>query len=381
MTATAASTSARGTRSRGIEPRLLLGPGPSPVHERVLQALARPTVGHLDPQFLALMDGVNEGLRSAFGTRNSMTFPVSGTGSAAMEAALANVVEPGDTVIVGVNGVFGGRLVEMAKRMGAQVVVVEAEWGSVVPQEKLIHALRKHPGARALAVVLAETSTGAWQPLRELGAATRETETLLVVDAVTAIGGTPVEVDVVGIDVCYAGTQKCLGVPPGLGPITFSPRAMARIAGRKVPCQSWYLDVNLIAAYLSEERRYHHTAPINMVYALHEGLAILAEEGLEARWRRHAEVGAALQDALSARGWELFAEEGRRLPQLTAAKLPGGREEGPLRAALLERYGIEVGGGLGPAKGKIWRVGLMGSGATTANVERLLAAIDELMPA
>lgn len=368
------------TTTVAVEPRLLLGPGPSPVHPRILEALARPTVGHLDPQFLALLDDVNEGLRRAFGTLNPMTFPISGTGSAAMEASLANVVEPGDTVIVGVNGAFGGRLVEMAKRMGARVVAVEAEWGRIVPPERLVDALRANPGARALAVVQAETSTGARQPLDEIGALVRQTETLLIVDAVTAIGGIPVEVDRVGIDVCYAGTQKCLGVPPGLGPITFSARALERIRSRKVPCQSWYLDVGLIAAYLGKERLYHHTAPINMVYALHEGLAMVAEEGLEARWRRHAEVGAALQKELVSRGWELFAEEGHRLPQLTAARLPGGREEAPLRAALLDRHGIEVGGGLGPAKGKIWRIGLMGSGATMESVERLLEAVDEVMP-
>ena len=362
-----------------IEPRLLLGPGPSPVHERILQALARPTLGHLDPQFLAIMDVVSDGLRRAFGTTNRITFPISGTGSAAMEAAMANVLEPGDTVIVGVNGVFGGRLVEMGKRMGAKVVAVEAEWGRIVPPEKLIEALGRHPDARALAVVQAETSTGARQPLDEIGAAVARTETLLIVDAVTAIGGIPVEVDRVGIDVCYAGTQKCLGVPPGLGPITFSQKALDRIAVRKTPCQSWYLDVSLISAYLGEERRYHHTAPINMVYALHEGLAMLEEEGLEARWARHARVGAALQQALVERGFSMFAQEGHRLSQLTAAALPGNREEAPLRAALLDRFGIEVGGGLGPAKGQIWRIGLMGSGATMESVERVLEGIDALV--
>ena len=363
-----------------IEPRLLLGPGPSPVHERILEALARPTLGHLDPQFLRIMDEVSEGLRKVFGTRNRTTFPISGTGSAGMEAALANVVEPGDRVIIGVNGVFGGRLVEMAKRMGAEVVAVEAEWGSIVPPERLLEALRAHPDTRVLAVVHAETSTGVRQPLDEIGAAVSRTDTLLLVDAVTSLGGLPVEVDKIGIDVCYSGTQKCLGVPPGLAPITFSARAMDRIATRRAPCQSWYLDVNLIAAYLGEERRYHHTAPINMVYALHEGLTMVEEDGLEARWRRHAEVGAALQAAMVERGFQLFAQEGYRLPQLTSASLPGGREEGPLRKALLEQHGIEVGGGLGPAKGKIWRVGLMGSGATHQVVERLLKAIDALIP-
>jgi alanine-glyoxylate transaminase/serine-glyoxylate transaminase/serine-pyruvate transaminase len=362
-----------------IEPRLLLGPGPSPVSERILEALARPTVGHLDPQFLAIMDEVSEGLRHALGTRNRTTFPISGTGSAAMEAAMANVIEPGDRVIIGVNGVFGGRLVEMARRMGAEPVVIEAEWGRIVPPERLVAALAAHPDARVLAVVHAETSTGARQPLEDIGAAVARTETLFLVDAVTSIAGLPVEMDRIGIDVCYAGTQKCLGVPPGLGPISFSSRAMDRIAARRVPCQSWYFDVSLIAAYLGEERRYHHTAPINMVYALHEGLKVVEEEGLEARWARHERVGRLLQDALVERGFTMFAQEGHRLPQLTAAALPGGRDEAPLRQALLERHGIEVGGGLGPARGKIWRIGMMGSGATEETVERLLEAVDQLL--
>ena len=363
-----------------VEPRLLLGPGPSPVHARILDALSGPTIGHLDSQFLAIMDDVSERLRRVFGTKNQMTFPISGTGSAAMEAAMANLIEPGDRVIVGVNGAFGGRLVEMGRRMGAEVVAVEAEWGNIIPPGRLIESLREHPDARLLAVVHAETSTGVRQPLEEIGAAVARTDTLFLVDAVTSLGGVPVEVDRVGIDVCYAGTQKCLGVPPGLGPITFSSRAMEWIGARSVPCQSWYLDVNLISAYLGEERRYHHTAPINMFYALHEGLVMVEEEGLEARWLRHAEAGSALQEALSERGFELFAEEGHRLPQLTSAILPGGLEEGPLRNALLERHGIEVGGGLGPAKGKLWRIGLMGAGAAQDTVERLLEAIDDLIP-
>jgi len=362
-----------------IRPRLLLGPGPSPVSQRILDALARPTVGHLDPQFLTVMDEVNEGLRAVFGTRNEMTFPVSGTGSAAMEAALANVLEPRDTAIVGINGVFGERLAEMARRMGAEVVRVEAPWGSILEPDALIDAHRTHPDARVMALVLAETSTGVRQPLEAVGAHLLGADTLLVVDAVTALGGIPVEVDAVGIDVCYAGTQKCLGVPPGLAPITFSPAAMKRIESRTVPCQSWYLDVSLIAGYLGEERRYHHTAPINMVYALHEGLEVIREEGATARFRRHRHVGEMLQRALVARGFELFAQEGHRLPQLTSASLPGGRDEAPLRPRLLEEHSIEVGGGLGPAKGKIWRIGLMGSGAVAENVERLLGAVDELL--
>ena len=340
--------------------------------------MARPTVGHLDPSFLDLMDDVNERLRHVFGTRNRTTFPVSATGSAGMEASLANILEPGDVGIVGVCGVFGARLAEMARRMGADVVTVESEWGRPLDPQLVIETLHAHPGARAVALVHAETSTGVWQPLDEIGAAVRETETLLVVDTVTSLGGVPVEADQVGIDVAYSGTQKCLGVPPGLAPITFSPRALERIRTRRRPCQSWYLDVSLISGYLGRERRYHHTAPINMVYALHEGLVMIEEEGLDARYARHLEVGRALQSGLEERGFELFAEEGYRLPQLTSARLPGGVQEAPPRKALLERFGIEVGGGLGPVTGKIWRIGLMGSGATHQNVDRLLRAVDVL---
>ena len=363
-----------------LESRLLLGPGPSPVPDRILQAMAHPTLGHLDPQFLELMDDVNERLRGVFGTKNRMTFPVSGTGSAAMEASLANVVEPGDTVIVGVNGVFGGRLAEMARRMRGEVVEVEAEWGRIIEPEQIEAALKQHPDAAVVAVVAAETSTGVRQPLDEIGRLTNRTEAMLVVDTVTALGGTPVEVDLNGIDVAYSGTQKCLGVPPGLGPISFSKRAIEKVEARATPVQSWYLDVSLLAGYLGSERRYHHTAPINMMYALHEGLVALGEEGLEARYDRHARVGQRLQEELEGRGFRMFAQEGHRLPQLTAAELPEGLEEGPLRARLLEDHGIEVGGGLGPAKGKLWRIGLMGFGATDDNVDRLLGAIDQVLP-
>ena len=364
-----------------VQGRLLLGPGPSPVSERVRRALAHDTVGHLDGQFLALMDDANARLRRVFGTSNRLTFPVSATGSAGMEAALVNVIEPGDEVLVGVNGVFGTRLAEMARRMGAQVSTVEAEWGRVVPEEAVIDAVRARPSIRVVALVHAETSTGVWQPLNEVGAFLRDRPTLLVADAVTSLGGVPVDVDQVGIDVCYSGTQKCLGVPPGLAPITFSDKAMERVGKRTTPCQSWYLDVGLIAGYLGEERRYHHTAPINMLYALHEGLVILEEEGLDARFERHLRVGRRLQEALESRGFTLFAQEGHRLPQLTSALLPAGLEEGPLRRELLERFQIEIGGGLGPGKGKLWRIGLMGSGATDESVDRLLAGIDEVVTA
>ncbi|MEJ2538910.1 MAG: alanine--glyoxylate aminotransferase family protein [Gemmatimonadota bacterium] len=364
-----------------LTPRLLLGPGPSPVDPRILEALARPTVGHLDPQFLEIMDEVNEGLREVFGTENALTFPVSGTGSAAQEAAMTNLLEPGDTAIVGVNGVFGGRLAEMARRAGATVVEIPAEWGRIVEPEQVQDALRTHPEATVVAVVLAETSTGVWQPVDEIGALVGATDALLVADAVTALAGTPVDVDRVGIDVCYSGTQKCLGVPPGLGPITFSQKAMERIRRRREPPRSWYLDVTLLAEYVSEgaQRRYHHTAPVNMMYALLEGLHIVQEEGLDARYSRHARVGRRLKAELVDRGFTLFAQDGHRLPQLTSALLPEGLEEGPLRRQLLEEHGIEVGGGLGAAAGKLWRIGLMGSGATDENVDRLLQAVDVVL--
>ncbi|MDH3224680.1 MAG: alanine--glyoxylate aminotransferase family protein, partial [Gemmatimonadota bacterium] len=308
------------------ESRLLLGPGPSPVSDRILEAMSQPTVGHLDPQFLAIMDAVNEGLRLVFGTRNPMTFPVSATGSAGMEAALVNVLEHGDTAIVGINGVFGGRMAEICRRAGAQVVPVEAPWGEAVREEDVLKAMDKHPDARVVALVHAETSTGVWQPLEAVGSALRDRESLLVVDAVTSLAGIPVSVDDVGIDVCYSGTQKCLGVPPGLAPISFSPKAMSRIRSRSSPCQSWYLDVTLIAGYLGSERAYHHTAPINMIYGLHQALVDVRAEGLDARFARHKAVGDRLKSELTARGFGLFAEEGRRLPQLTSATLPDGLE-------------------------------------------------------
>jgi len=365
--------------SADFEPRLLLGPGPSPVTPRILDAMARPTVGHLDPQFLELMDDLNARLRRVFGTDNKLTFPVSGTGSAAQEASLVNLLEPGDTVIIGIHGVFGERLAEMAGRMGAEVVPIEAEWGRTIDPQRVIDAHRAHPDARLVALVHAETSTGVRQPLYEVGEALAESDTLYVVDAVTSLGGIPVDVDRNHIDVCYSGAQKCLGVPPGVSPITFSPKAVERITERAAPPQSWYLDASLIAGYMGAARRYHHTAPINMIYALHEAMLVIEEEGLEARFQRHATAGEALQSELLARGFGLFAEEGYRLPQLTSATLPDGKDEAPLRAALLDRYGIEVGGGLGPGRGKLWRIGLMGAGATLESVDRLMAAVDELL--
>ena len=361
--------------------RLLLGPGPSPVPNAVLQAQARPVVGHLDPWFLQVMDDIAGMLRQVFRTDNALTFPVSGTGSAGMETAIVNVVEPGDTVIVGVNGVFGGRLADAARRAGAEVVTLDRDWGRVIDPGQVADALAAHPHARAVVLVHAETSTGAHQPLAEIGALVAETPALLVVDAVTSLGGVPVEVDAWNLDVVHSGTQKCLSVPPGLAPITFSPKAEQVLDGRTSPVRSWYLDVSAIRRYWGAEageRAYHHTAPVSALLGLHEGLRIVLDEGLEARWARHRDTGGRLQAALADRGLPLLAQDGHRLPQLTSVGWPGGVDEADLRRRLLAEHGIEVGGGLGTFAGSAWRIGLMGHGATHANVEQLLRALDAL---
>jgi alanine-glyoxylate transaminase / serine-glyoxylate transaminase / serine-pyruvate transaminase len=361
--------------------RLLLGPGPSPVHADVLDAHARPTVGHLDPWFLEVTDQIADMLRAVLRTENRLTYAVSGTGSAGMETAVVNVVEPGDTVIVGVNGVFGGRIADTAARAGAEVVTIEEPWGRIIPSERVAEALAAHPEARMVAIVHAETSTGAHQPLTEIGAMVAETDTLLLVDTVTGLGGVPLEVDAWGLDVVYSGTQKCLSVPPGLAPITFSAKAEAVIEGRTTPVRSWYLDVAAIRRYWGAERVYHHTAPINALYGLHEGLRRVLAEGLEKRWARHAEVGELFHTHLADRDLELLAQPGHRLPQLTTFAFPDGVDEAALRTRLLEEHGIEVGGGLGAFAGRAWRVGLMGEGAAHEHVDRLLFALDELLGA
>lgn len=359
--------------------RLLLGPGPSPVNQRVLDAQARSMVGHLDPWFLEVTDQVVEMLRTVFRTTNRLTYAVSGTGSAGMETAVANIVEPGDTVIVGVNGVFGGRIADTAQRAGADVVALEEPWGRIVSPERVASAMKAHPGAKMVALVHAETSTGAHQPLEEIGALLADTDTLFLVDTVTGLAGVPLEVDGWHLDVVYSGTQKCLSVPPGLAPITFSEKAEAVIDARSTTVRSWYLDVSAVRKYWGGDRAYHHTAPISSLLGLHEGLRMVLEEGLEARWARHAEVGRLFQEHVQDRDAELLAQEGHRLPQLTTFALPGDVEEAPLRKRLLLEHGIEVGGGLGTFAGRAWRVGLMGDGATHANVDRLLHALDELL--
>lgn len=352
--------------------RLLCGPGPSDVAPSVLEALGRPILGHLDPEFLRMAEEMKDMLRRVFGTSNDVTFAVSGTGSAAMECAMVNLVQPGDSVVVGVAGLFGLRLAEIARRCGGKVRTVEVEYGSPVPIEDLVASLP----AKVVAIVHAETSTGVWQPLGGLGAACREAGALLVVDAVTSLGGIPLAVDDEVIDVCYSGTQKCLSVPPGLAPITFSDRAIDAVRARKEPVRSWYLDVTLLTQYWGSERVYHHTAPTGMIAALHEGLRLVLAEGLEARWRRHADLGAKLHAGLSGLGFTPLAAEGHRLPQLAACYVPERvHDERAVRRALLEDHGIEVGAGFGPLSGSGWRIGLMGESCTPEKLDRLLAGI------
>lgn len=359
--------------------RLLMGPGPSNAPLEVLEALGRPLVGHLDPVFLEILDAVADRLRDVFRTQNRLTFAVSGTGSAGMEAALVNVLEPGDTAIVGVNGVFGGRLCEVAARAGAKVEQIEAPWGEIVSPDAVRESLDAQPDAKVLALVHAETSTGVAQPLDEIAVAAAEHPSLFVLDTVTSLAGMPVEVDGWGVDVCYSGTQKCLSVPPGLAPITFSERALDVVRARRTPVQSWYLDVTLLERYWGSERVYHHTAPVAMLAALHAGLGLVGDEGLEARWARHATIGALLESELEARGFGYVAPEGARLPMLHCVRLPGGANEAEARSRLLSEFGIEVGAGLGPFRGECWRVGLMGHTCRERNVLTFLAALDEVV--
>ena len=356
-----------------------MGPGPSNPYPEVAAAFARPLLGHLDPAFIELLDETNERLRQVFRTDHALTFPVSGTGSAGMEAAFVNVVSPGDVVVIGVNGVFGERMCDVAQRCGAEVVRVEAEWGRPLDPEAVIEA---HPAPKLIAVVHAETSTGVRNDVNCIGAA--KGDALFLIDCVTSLGGIPVEIDGWHVDLAYSGTQKCLGVPPGLSPFTASTRAIGALQATP---RSWYLDLNMIARYVTSApggaRAYHHTAPISMIYALHAGLGAILDEGLDASFARHHACGQALQDGLERLGFELFAEKGHRLPQLTTVwvpldRLPAGVDEPAARRLLLERYGIEVGGGLGAFAGRVWRVGCMGHTARQRNVTLLLGALEEL---
>ncbi len=357
--------------------RILLGPGPSVVAPSVLQALAKPTLGHLDPAFLAVMDELGEMLRGLFGTRNELTLPMSGTGSAGMETVFANLLEPGDRALVGVNGVFGTRMAEVARRCGAEVIEVAGEWGRALAPEDFRAAAAAAGGEfRLLALVQAETSTGVWQPMEGMREAADACGALLLADCVTSLGGVPVQLDAWGVDAAYSGSQKCLSCPPGLAPVSLSPRAADRLRARTAPVQSWYLDLKLIGSYWGGERAYHHTAPINMLYALHEAARLALKEGLEARAARHQRCGRLLVDGLEALGLSMRVPEAIRLPQLSAVAIPEGVDDATARRFLLEEFGVEIGGGLGPMAGNTWRIGLMGAGATRASVELCLAGIE-----
>jgi len=345
-----------------------------------LRALATPLLGHLDPAFLTVMNDIQTLLRTVFQTTNRFTIAVSGTGSAGMEAAVVNLVEPGDTVIVGVNGMFGTRLATIVERCSGKTIRVEAPWGQIIEPEMIEQTLRRSGPVKAVAVVHAETSTGAWQPIEPISRLCRDHGALLIVDTVTSLGGVPVEVDHWGIDACYSGTQKCLSCPPGLAPLTLSDRAVAAIKARRTPCQSWYLDLALVADYWTDgTRAYHHTAPISMLYALREALRLVDEEGLPARFLRHRLNSEALVAGLNELGLTPLPPSEHRLPMLTCVKLPGQIDDAAVRTQLLQTYGIEIGGGLGPLKGKVWRIGLMGESCTEANVLTLLNALEDIL--
>jgi alanine-glyoxylate transaminase/serine-glyoxylate transaminase/serine-pyruvate transaminase len=348
------------------------------VHPRVLRAMATPLLGHLDPKFLEIMNEVQAMLRAVFRTQNPFTIAISGTGSAGMEAALVNLLEPGDTAIVVVAGVFGSRMAEIVSRTGARLVKIEVPWGQVAEASRIEEALKKEGKVKVVAVVHAETSTGAQQPVEGLGALCHAHGALLVVDTVTSLGGVPVDVDGWGADAVYSGTQKCLSCPPGLAPLTLSARALEAIKAKKEKCRSWYLDASMIADYWAEGKRaYHHTAPISMVYALREALRIVLEEGLEARYARHRRHSAALMAGLATLGCVPQAQEGHRLTSLNCVQVPAGIDEGAIRKALLNEHGIEIGGGLGPLAGKVWRIGLMGESSRQESVVALLAALEQ----
>ena len=359
--------------------RLLMGPGPSNVHPRVLQAMAAPLVGHMDPYFLRVMDDVKEMLSLVFQAANGITLAIPGTGSAGMEAALVNILEPGDTIVVGTNGFFGDRLAQIASRC-ATVHRVETEWGHPLDPEAVEAELKKHAKVKAVAMVHAETSTGVLNPVADIADIAHAHDALAIVDTVTSLGGIEVAVDQWDADVCYSATQKCLACPPGLAPITLGPRAEEVLHNRRTPVQSWYLDMTLLEAYWSETRRYHHTAPVSMIYGFREGLRVILEEGLEARFQRHERNAAALHAGLEALGLRLFAQEGARLPTLTTVHIPEGVIDAKVRSTLLRQYNIEIGGGLGPVAGKVWRIGLMGENARPASVLTFLSALEQTLP-
>lgn len=358
-------------------PRILLGPGPSDVHPRILRAMATPLLGHLDPQFLVIMDEIKEMLQECFRTKNSLTFSVSATGSAGMETCLVNLLEPGDEAVVCVNGVFGTRMCDIVERCGAKLIRVDAAWGTAFDPEQIREAL-KNCKAKLVAIVHAETSTGVLQPIEEIGKMVRERDALFVLDTVTSLCGVDVQFDRWGVDAAYSGTQKCIGAPPGLSPVSFSDRAVAVLEKRKTKVQSWYLDMNMVKNYWGSNRAYHHTAPITSVYALREALRTVLEEGLEKRFARHQRNHELLRDGLEAMGFEFVVKKEHRLPQLNAIRIPAGMEDVPTRKRLLEDYNIEIGGGLGDFAGKVWRIGLMGYSSSENNVNMVLAALKKI---
>lgn len=357
--------------------RTLMGPGPSDVHPRILQALAMPTIGHLDPEFVDLMDRIKSLLQYAFQTKNELTIPVSAPGSAGMETCFANLVEPGDKVIIARNGVFGGRMIENVERCGGEAVVVDFDWGKPVDPKTVEQTISENSDAKILAFVHAETSTGVLSDAQALGKLAKKYNLLSIVDTVTSLGGSPLKVDEWQLDAVYSGTQKCLSCVPGLSPITFSPLAVEVIKNRKTKVQSWFLDLNLVMGYWGGEnkRSYHHTAPVNSLYALHESLVMLKEEGLENAWQRHQETHLYLKDKLQEIGVEFIVEEAYRTPQLNAVSIPHTLDDTTTRSKLLNDYNLEIGAGLGALAGKVWRIGLMGHSCHRKNVDILVSAL------
>lgn len=360
--------------------RLLHGPGPSPVAPSVLEALSKPCIGHMDPEFMRVMNEVRQMLQAVFETENEMTLACSGTGSAGAEMLADNLVEPGDKCLVAVNGVFGGRFAEKCRRAGGEVETIEAEWGQAFDQSDLIAKIDADK-PKIMMIVHAETSTGVHQPVDRLAETVHKHGGLLILDCVTSLGGLPVKIDERGVDAAYSGTQKCLSCPPGLAPVTLSERAMHKVQNRKSKVNSWYLDLTLVGNYWSGNRAYHHTAPVNMNFALHEALRLVLEEGLENRIARHRRVHEKLKGELTERGFEYASDPKNSLPQLNLIRIPARvTDEAGARAKLLQEHGLEIGGGLGALAGKCWRIGLMGHGAQEENVEKIVAALDEVVP-
>ncbi|OGN87905.1 MAG: alanine--glyoxylate aminotransferase [Chloroflexi bacterium RBG_13_46_14] len=358
-----------------------MGPGPSNIHPRVQMAMMAPMVGHLDPYFISVMEDTVKMLRTVFRTENVLTFPISGTGSAGMEAGFINFLEPGDVAVIGVNGFFSARMVENAVRSGARVVEVPAEWGSIVDPAGIEAALKAEKRVKMVAVVHAETSTGVLQPLEEISKLAKEYDALFLADTVTSLGGAELAIDDWGIDISYSGSQKCLGCPPGLAPFTVNKKALDVVTNRNTKVPSWYLDLSLLSTYWTNDRFYHHTAPISMVYALYEALRLVLEEGMEKRIKRHQLHGDAVKAGLEAMGLELHAQAGHRLSMLTTVRIPSGVDDAAVRKGLLNGFNLEIGGGLGPLKGRVWRIGLMGYSSNPENVLLVLASLEMMMAA